>query len=200
MIDPIPTTRAFPRIQATPRHRGRRPQSTQSLAAFGSRLRCGPRSRRKRLLTRLCSRQAAGGRGHRAPSAEDTGESTAISTSRRGSSLPGGERRSWRRRHARLSRARRHPCEPSRRCRLLRPPVGARGATRGVRRGRHDRPGRSADRSLRVLISARPFETPRGLGRRVAWAGRTLFSGWPDYSPWRLRRAVKRRKSTLRPR
>ena len=56
------------------------------------------------------------------------------------------------------------------------------------------------DRSLRVLISARPFETPRGLGRRVAWAGRTLFSGWPDYSPWRLRRAVKRRKSTLRPR
>lgn len=44
------------------------------------------------------------------------------------------------------------------------------------------------DRSLRVGISARPFETLRGLGRRVAWAGHTLFSGWPWYSPWRIRR------------
>jgi glycosyltransferase involved in cell wall biosynthesis len=49
------------------------------------------------------------------------------------------------------------------------------------------------DRSLRVAISARPFETPRGLGRRIHWAGRTLFSGWPDYSPWRIRRNARRR-------
>jgi glycosyltransferase involved in cell wall biosynthesis len=44
------------------------------------------------------------------------------------------------------------------------------------------------DRSLRVMISARPFATPRGLLRRVRWAGRTLFSGWPEYSPWHIRR------------
>ena len=49
------------------------------------------------------------------------------------------------------------------------------------------------DRTLRVAISARPFETPRGLGRRILWAGRTLFSGWPRYSPWRIRRAARRR-------
>ena len=50
------------------------------------------------------------------------------------------------------------------------------------------------DRSLRVAISARPFETPRGLGRRIHWAGRTLFSGWPDYSPWRIRHNAARRR------
>jgi cellulose synthase/poly-beta-1,6-N-acetylglucosamine synthase-like glycosyltransferase len=44
------------------------------------------------------------------------------------------------------------------------------------------------DRTLRVAISARPFETARGLGRRIRWAGRTLFSDWPEYSPWRIRR------------
>lgn len=43
------------------------------------------------------------------------------------------------------------------------------------------------DRSLRVAISARPFDTPQGLGRRVRWAGRTLFASWPEYSPWRIR-------------
>ncbi|MGY4860082.1 glycosyltransferase family 2 protein [Cryobacterium sp. AP23] len=48
------------------------------------------------------------------------------------------------------------------------------------------------DRTLRVAISARPFETPRGLGRRIRWAGRTLFSGWPEYSPWRIRRNAGR--------
>jgi len=52
------------------------------------------------------------------------------------------------------------------------------------------------DRSLRVAISARPFETPRGLGRRVAWAGRTLFAEWPEYSPWAIRaRSAHRRAS-----
>ncbi|QYF75310.1 glycosyltransferase family 2 protein [Cryobacterium sp. PAMC25264] len=44
------------------------------------------------------------------------------------------------------------------------------------------------DRTLRVAISSRPFETAGGLGRRVTWAGRTLFSGWPEYSPWHIRR------------
>jgi glycosyltransferase involved in cell wall biosynthesis len=48
------------------------------------------------------------------------------------------------------------------------------------------------DRTLRVAISARPFETPRGLARRVRWAGRTLFSAWPDFSPWRIRRNALR--------
>ncbi|WP_308287580.1 glycosyltransferase family 2 protein [Cryobacterium sp. 1639] len=57
------------------------------------------------------------------------------------------------------------------------------------------------DRTLRVAISSRPFETAGGLGRRVAWAGRTLFSGWPDYSPWRIRhRSASRRKRPLRTR
>jgi glycosyltransferase involved in cell wall biosynthesis len=51
------------------------------------------------------------------------------------------------------------------------------------------------DRTLRVAISARPFETPRGLGRRVHWAGRTLFANWPEYSPWRIRRAAAERDS-----
>jgi len=49
------------------------------------------------------------------------------------------------------------------------------------------------DRTLRVAISARPFETPQGLGKRIRWAGRTLFSGWPAYSPWRIRRFARRR-------
>ncbi|WEO78563.1 glycosyltransferase family 2 protein [Cryobacterium sp. SO2] len=50
----------------------------------------------------------------------------------------------------------------------------------------------TVDRTLRVGISARPFETPHGLGRRVAWAGRTLFSAWPAYSPWHIRRRNQR--------
>ena len=50
------------------------------------------------------------------------------------------------------------------------------------------------DRTLRVGISARPFVTPRGLGRRVAWAGRTLFAGWPEFSPWRIRHPSKDRR------
>ena len=43
------------------------------------------------------------------------------------------------------------------------------------------------DRTLRVAISARPFDTPQGLARRVQWAGRTLFTNWPAYSPWHIR-------------
>ncbi|MCU1446883.1 glycosyltransferase family 2 protein [Cryobacterium sp.] len=57
------------------------------------------------------------------------------------------------------------------------------------------------DRTLRVAISGRPFDTPRGLARRIRWAGRTLFSGWPDYSPWRIRQgAASRRKNPRRAR
>jgi glycosyltransferase involved in cell wall biosynthesis len=57
------------------------------------------------------------------------------------------------------------------------------------------------DRTLRVAISGRPFDTPRGLARRIHWAGRTLFSGWPDYSPWRIRReAARGRRKPLRER
>lgn len=56
----------------------------------------------------------------------------------------------------------------------------------------------SLDRTLRVAISARPFETPRGLARRIRWAGHTLFSGWPDFSPWRIRRNATRRRTVPR--
>ena len=48
------------------------------------------------------------------------------------------------------------------------------------------------DRSLRVLISARPFDSVRGLARRIHWAGRTLFASWPAYSPWRIRSRSRR--------
>ena len=43
--------------------------------------------------------------------------------------------------------------------------------------------------SLRVGISARPFDTWRGVARRLDWAYRTLALHWPEGSPWRLRRA-----------
>jgi glycosyltransferase involved in cell wall biosynthesis len=49
------------------------------------------------------------------------------------------------------------------------------------------------DRSLRVAISGRPFATPQGIARRVGWATHTLFAGWPEYSPWRIRRTANRR-------
>jgi glycosyltransferase involved in cell wall biosynthesis len=48
------------------------------------------------------------------------------------------------------------------------------------------------DRSLRVAISGRPFASARNVARRVSWAGYTLFSDWPDYAPWRIRRRARR--------
>lgn len=49
------------------------------------------------------------------------------------------------------------------------------------------------DRTLRVGISARPFDSWSGLFRRLAWAARTLRLHWPDDSPVR-RRAARRRR------
>ena len=43
--------------------------------------------------------------------------------------------------------------------------------------------------TLRVGISARPFDTWRGIARRLDWAYRTLALHGPAGSPWRLRRA-----------
>jgi glycosyltransferase involved in cell wall biosynthesis len=48
------------------------------------------------------------------------------------------------------------------------------------------------DERLTVGISARPFSTWRGLGRRLAWAYGTLRLHLPEESPWR-RRAARRR-------
>ncbi|MCL2515358.1 MAG: glycosyltransferase [Microbacteriaceae bacterium] len=48
------------------------------------------------------------------------------------------------------------------------------------------------DRTLRVGVSARPFSSWRGLGRRVAWAYVTFAAHWPAASPWG-RRAARRR-------
>ncbi|TFC00103.1 MULTISPECIES: glycosyltransferase family A protein [unclassified Cryobacterium] len=45
------------------------------------------------------------------------------------------------------------------------------------------------DATLRVGISARPFDTWRGVARRLDWAYRTLALHWPEGSPWRLRLA-----------
>jgi hypothetical protein len=47
------------------------------------------------------------------------------------------------------------------------------------------------DRRLRVGISARPFDTWRGLGRRIGWAYLTLRLHWPEETP-RSMRAAKR--------
>jgi Glycosyltransferases, probably involved in cell wall biogenesis len=48
------------------------------------------------------------------------------------------------------------------------------------------------DESLRVGISARPFSSWRGLGRRLGWAYLTLRMHWPEDAPWRLRAAHRR--------
>ncbi|GAA4183582.1 glycosyltransferase family A protein [Gryllotalpicola kribbensis] len=47
------------------------------------------------------------------------------------------------------------------------------------------------DESLRVGVSARPLESWRGIGRRLAWAYHTFAEHWPEASPW-ARRAVRR--------
>ncbi|QDZ13475.1 glycosyltransferase family 2 protein [Humibacter ginsenosidimutans] len=43
------------------------------------------------------------------------------------------------------------------------------------------------DDTLRVGISARPFSTWRGFGRRLGWAFLTFRLNWPQASPWRIR-------------
>jgi glycosyltransferase involved in cell wall biosynthesis len=48
------------------------------------------------------------------------------------------------------------------------------------------------DERLTVGISARPFATWRGFGRRLRWAYTTLSMHLPDEAPWR-RRAARRR-------
>lgn len=41
------------------------------------------------------------------------------------------------------------------------------------------------DRTLRVAISGRPFDTWTGFCRRVRWGSRTLLLGWPEDNPRR---------------
>ena len=48
------------------------------------------------------------------------------------------------------------------------------------------------DERLLVGISARPFSTWRGFGRRLRWAFGTLRMHLPEETPWR-RRAARRR-------
>lgn len=43
------------------------------------------------------------------------------------------------------------------------------------------------DKELVVGISARPFATWNGFGRRIGWAFRTLAVNYPEVSPWRRR-------------
>ncbi|MFF9563043.1 glycosyltransferase [Leifsonia sp. NPDC014704] len=50
------------------------------------------------------------------------------------------------------------------------------------------------DERLTVGISARPFSTWRGFGRRLRWAYTTLSMHLPDQSPWR-RRITRRRQA-----
>jgi glycosyltransferase involved in cell wall biosynthesis len=57
-------------------------------------------------------------------------------------------------------------------------------------------------RTLRVGISARPFQSWAGLMRRLDWAVRTLSLHWPEGSPWRIRaarRAWRARADALPP-
>lgn len=49
------------------------------------------------------------------------------------------------------------------------------------------------DERLTVGISARPFATWRGFGRRLRWAYTTLSMHFPEQSPWRRR--VERRRT-----
>jgi glycosyltransferase involved in cell wall biosynthesis len=49
------------------------------------------------------------------------------------------------------------------------------------------------DEKLTVGISARPFSTWRGFGRRLRWAYTTLALHLPEQSPWRRRIARRRR-------
>jgi glycosyltransferase involved in cell wall biosynthesis len=44
------------------------------------------------------------------------------------------------------------------------------------------------DETLVVGISARPFDTWRGFGRRLGWAYLTFKVNWPYAAPWRIRR------------
>ncbi len=50
----------------------------------------------------------------------------------------------------------------------------------------------SVDDTLRVGISARPFSSWRGFGRRLGWAYLTFRMHWPEASPWRIRAARER--------
>ncbi|MGO4594375.1 glycosyltransferase family 2 protein [Leifsonia sp. 2TAF2] len=50
------------------------------------------------------------------------------------------------------------------------------------------------DERLTVGISARPFSTWKGFGRRLLWAYTTLSMHLPDQSPWR-RRVARRRQA-----
>ena len=54
------------------------------------------------------------------------------------------------------------------------------------------------DRTLRVGISARPFDSWSGLKRRLTWAIRTLRLHWPEDSPVRRRIARRRRLQKAR--
>lgn len=54
------------------------------------------------------------------------------------------------------------------------------------------------DRTLRVGISARPFDSWSGLKRRLTWAIRTLRLHWPEDSPVRRRIARRRRLQKTR--
>ena len=51
------------------------------------------------------------------------------------------------------------------------------------------------DETLRVGISARPFSSWRGFGRRLGWAYLTFHLNWPDASPWRIRAAREEYRS-----
>lgn len=51
------------------------------------------------------------------------------------------------------------------------------------------------DESLRVGISARPFSSWHGLGRRLGWAYLTLRMHWPQDAPWRIRAARRRARA-----
>lgn len=48
------------------------------------------------------------------------------------------------------------------------------------------------DHTLRVGVSARPFDSWSGIGRRIVWAFITFKMHWPDATPW-ARRADRRR-------
>jgi glycosyltransferase involved in cell wall biosynthesis len=56
------------------------------------------------------------------------------------------------------------------------------------------------DDTLRVGISARPFSTWRGFGRRLGWAYLTFRLNWPEASPWRIRDKRERYLRHLRDR
>ncbi|WP_431220767.1 hypothetical protein [Leifsonia xyli] len=53
------------------------------------------------------------------------------------------------------------------------------------------------DENLTVGISARPFSTWGGFGRRLRWAYTTLSLHLPEQSPWRRRIARRRQRDGL---